>query len=189
MSTQHLIRVGVLGHVGRFDSADTTRYPRGRRVICRTGRGLEIGEVLAPNARTVPADILDGTIVRAMSVEDELLQARLEKDKQAAVEQCAEKITASGSTAVLLDAEMLFDATGLYFYFLGEVTPEVEALTGELAEVYEAKVQYGKFAAAVVEGCGPGCGTEDATGGGCTVCLTGCSLSKACGSAKAPPVS
>ena len=148
-----------------------------------------MGEVLAPDARAVPTDALDGTVVRAMSVEDELLQARLEKDKQAAVEQCAERIAASGSTAVLLDAEMLFDATGLYFYFLGEVTPEVEALTGELAELYEAKVQYGKFAAAVVEGCGPGCGTEDATGGGCSVCLTGCSLSKACGSAKARPVS
>src|SRR2546430_11543646 len=49
----------------------------------------------------------------------------------------------------------------LFFYFLGDVTPELEAYTGRLAETYEANVQFRKFTETLIEGCGPGCGTED----------------------------
>ena len=45
-------------------------------------------------------------------------------------------------------------------------TPELDALTAELAEVYEAKAQFRKFAETLTAGCGPHCGTE-AEGGGC----------------------
>src|SRR4051794_28895219 len=50
MPRHHLVRVGVLGHVGRFTSVDATRFPRGARVVVRTSRGLELGEILAPPA-------------------------------------------------------------------------------------------------------------------------------------------
>ena len=45
MLGQHFVRIGLLGSVGRFASADSQRYPRAARVICRTPRGLEVGEV------------------------------------------------------------------------------------------------------------------------------------------------
>jgi hypothetical protein len=82
--------------------------------------------------------------------------------------------------AVLMDVEHLFDGQTLLFYFLGEITPELEALTDELAELYELHVQFRRFAEAVTTGCGPGCGTEAATGGGCTSCGTGCAVAGAC---------
>ena len=47
MSAFHLVRFGLLGHVGRFAAVDAVRYPRRARVIVRSGRGLEVGEVLA----------------------------------------------------------------------------------------------------------------------------------------------
>ena len=77
-----------------------------------------------------------------------------------------------GLAAVLMDVELLFDGASLYFYFLGDVSPEVERLTDELAEAYEAKVQFRRFTEAVVEGCGPDCGTEAAAGcgDGCSTC-------------------
>jgi hypothetical protein len=37
-----------MGQVGRFTAVDAVRYPRRSRVIVRTRRGLEIGEVLTP---------------------------------------------------------------------------------------------------------------------------------------------
>ena len=37
-----------MGQVGRFAAVDAVRYPRHSRVIVRTRRGLEIGEVLSP---------------------------------------------------------------------------------------------------------------------------------------------
>jgi cell fate regulator YaaT (PSP1 superfamily) len=180
MGRQHLIRVGALGHVGRFTAVDAVRYPRYSRVVVRTGRGLELGEVLAPPAdETEPAGS-DGSILRGLTVEDQLLEVRLEKNRQAAYDACAHRLAELNLPAALMDVEHLFDGRTLVFYFLGEMTAELEALTDELAEVYEAHVQFRRFSEAVTEGCGPGCGTEAATGGGCKTCATGCAVASAC---------
>jgi cell fate regulator YaaT (PSP1 superfamily) len=177
LGRQHLVRVGALGHVGRFTAVDAVRYPRHARVVVRTGRGLELGEVLAApeGPDSGPAD---GSILRGVTIEDQLLAARLEKHRQEAFEACAARLQAMNAPAVLMDVEHLFDGRTLVFYFLGPMTPEVEALTAELAELYEAHVQFRRFTEAVNGGCGPGCGTDAAAG--CKTCATGCALAGAC---------
>jgi hypothetical protein len=177
-SRQHLVRVGALATVGRFVSVDAVSYPRGSQVVVRTGRGLELGEVLSPPGEQPDAPSPDGSIVRGVTIEDQLLAARLEKNRQAAFAACTARLAERSMPAVLVDVEQLFDGQTLLFYFLGEMTAEVEALTTELAELYEAHVQFRKFAEAVTEGCGPGCGTESAAG--CKTCVTGCAVASAC---------
>ena len=177
MYLQHLVRVGAMGHVGRFAAVDGLRYGRETRVICRTSRGLEVGHVLDSVACDGEAD---GTLLRAVTVEDDLLLSRLERNRDEAVEACSRKLEEKGLTAVLMDVEHLFDGESLYFYFLGEVTEELETLTSELAEAYETKVQFRKFTETLEAGCGPDCGTEAASGGcGEGGCAT-CSLAQAC---------
>ena len=178
MGRQHLVRVGALGHVGHFTAVDAVRYPRAARVVVRTGRGLEVGEVLAPPADGEDASPAVGSILRGLTAEDQLLSARLELNRQAAYEACAARLRELPSGPVLMDVEHLFDGRTLIFYFLGELTAEVEALTAELAEVYEAQAQFRRFADAVNEGCGPGCGTD--TAAGCKTCVTGCAVASAC---------
>lgn len=180
MATHHLVRVGALGHVGRFTSVDLARYPRRSRVILRTGRGLEIGEILAPPSDTDDIQRADGSILRGMTVEDELLETRLERNRLAALNACSERINELQLSATLMDVEHLFDGRTLLFYFLGEVTPKLEALTQELAELYETQVQFRRFTETVNEGCGPGCGTAEAEGAGCGSCGTGCAVASAC---------
>ncbi len=173
-----------MGHVGRFTSVDAVGYPRGRKVVLRTARGLELGEVLGPaDAAAVPGQS-DGSILRAVTIEDQLLEARLEKNRQAAFDACNERILASRLSATLIDVEHLFDGRSLFFYFLGDVPPELESLAGELAEVYDAAAEFGRFADTLATGCGPGCGTDEASGGGCTTCATGCAVAGACGTRK-----
>jgi hypothetical protein len=185
MARHHFVRVGVLGHVGRFTAVDATSYPRASRVVVRTGRGLEVGEVLAPYDDELPRGAADGSILRGMTVEDHLIAARLEKNRQQAFLACDDRLRHLGVEATLMEVEHLFDGRSLFFYFLGDVTPAVEAATGELAEAYDAVVQFRKFADTVVAGCGPGCGTEESSGQGCTSCATGCAISGACGSPRA----
>jgi cell fate regulator YaaT (PSP1 superfamily) len=190
MSRYHLIRVGAMGQVGRFAAVDAVCYPRHSRVIVRTRRGLEIGDVLAPpDDRSDAGDevhddgsaFADGDLLRGMTIEDELLSARLESNRQEAYEACARLLADHRVRAVLVDVEHLFDGQGLFFYFLGDVPPEVESFTGRLAETYEANVQFRKFTETLIEGCGPGCGTEEAKGqGGCDSC-TSCAVASACG--------
>src|SRR5471032_697032 len=139
MGRQHLVRVGALGHVGRFTAVDAVRYPRYSRVVVRTGRGLELGEVLDPPANSAEEERADGSILRGLTIEDQLLEARLEKNRQAAYEACAARLSELSLPATLMDVEHLFDGQTLLFYFLGEMTPELEALTQELAELYETQ--------------------------------------------------
>lgn len=174
----HLVRVGALGQVGQFMAVDLARYPRHERVIVRTGRGLELGEVLAPPGNAPDIARADGSILRRVTVEDQLLSARLEQNRQAAMAACAERLAAINSAAVLMDVEHLFDGRTLVFYFLGQMTEELEALTAELAELYETHVQFRRFTQSVNEGCGPGCGTDAAAG--CKTCVTGCAVAGAC---------
>jgi cell fate regulator YaaT (PSP1 superfamily) len=177
----HFVRVGVLGHVGRFSAVDSAVYPRGARVICRTARGLEVGEVLSTGDGNSPGSG-DGDLLRGMTVEDELLWDRIGRNRESAFEACTQLLGEHGVTEVLMDVEHLFDGQSIFFYFLGEPPSHIDELSRSLTDTYEAKVQFRKFAETVTEGCGPGCGTEEATGSGCGTsgCST-CSVATACG--------
>lgn len=169
-----------MGLVGRFRAADQTHYRRGMRVVVRTVRGLEAGEVLVPPEATEGAREGDGEILRGMTTQDELLAARMERRRDEAFAACQRLLAERGLVATLVDVEHLLDGQGLYFYFLGEVSPEVDACTAELAEAYEAEVKFRKFTDTLLEGCGPGCGTDEAKGqGGCSTCV-GCAVATAC---------
>jgi cell fate regulator YaaT (PSP1 superfamily) len=186
MSRHHFVRVGLMGHVGRFTAVDAVAYPRASRVIVRTGRGLEVGEVLGPAEEAAVRGATDGSIIRGMTTEDELLEVRLEKNRQKALDACAARLTERGISASLFDVEHLFDGRSLFFYFLGEVTPEIEEITAELAEVYDAAAEFRKFSETLATGCGPGCGTKAAEGqgGGCTLCAKACAVAGACGTSR-----
>src|SRR3954469_10362980 len=104
MSRYHLIRVGAMGQVGRFTAVDAVRYPRHSRVIVRTRRGLEVGEVLAaPSDEDPSLAKTDGALLRGMTIEDDLLVARLEKHRHAAYEACVALLAEHGIPAVLVD--------------------------------------------------------------------------------------
>jgi cell fate regulator YaaT (PSP1 superfamily) len=180
MSRNHFVRVGALGHVGRFTAVDAVRYPRSARVIVRTSRGLEVGEVLASCDEPVARGASDGAILRGMTVEDQLLEARLEKNRDRAFRACQRRLQDLRLDATLLDVEHLFDGRSLFFYFLGDVTPQVEAVTQELAQAYDSVAHMSQFAYTLAAGCGPGCGTDEAAGQGCTTCAAGCAVAGAC---------
>lgn len=174
-----LVRVGLMGQVGRFRPAAPVRARHGQRVILRTARGLEIGEFLGEcGAGTVPAMPIqgaDGDLLRLMTPEDELLAARLERRRHEAFTTCESWLKDHGFDAQLVDVETLFDGGAIYFYFLGDAPPASEALEKELGDHYAAKIRLGDFADLLEHGCGPGCGTEEAAGcgsssGGCSSC-------------------
>jgi len=175
----HIARVGVLGQVGRFTSVDAIAYRRGMRVVCRTSRGLEVGEVLAADSGDDSARQSDGSILRGVTLQDELLIARLEKNRREAFAACQSEIDRLGYQATLLEVEQLFDGRAIYFYFLGEVPSELSAWTQQLAETYDAAAGINRFAETLEHGCGPGCGTEEKAGG-CGDSCASCSIATAC---------
>ncbi len=183
MGAPHLVKVGLMGVVGQYQSPDFSIFARDAQVICRTSRGLEFGEVICSLDQGSDEDLNPvGEILRRVGSEDQLILERLERHRDKAFEACQNLIQERRLPGVLVDVEHLFDGESVFFYFLGEVDPRTEALTNELAETYERKVRFKKFAQTLAEGCGPDCGTGDSkcSSGGCG----SCALSGGCGSKK-----
>lgn len=187
MDTAHLVRVGALGQVLSLVSPEHVCYPRGTRVVVRTQRGLEVGEVLCPPGqggneapRASAGGAIsrnEGSILRRMTPEDELLAQRLAKNRLAAQAACEERLAELGIPLLLLDTEFLFDGQTLVFYFLGgEVPAEMEPILQELAEAYDSRAQVRAFAQTLLAGCGPDCGTTAGCTDACTACATGCAV-------------
>ena len=175
---QQLVRFGSLGWIGMFQSALHVQFPARTAVVCESPRGLEIGEVVNDESYSSEQPAV-GKILRTLSDADQLLWQRLERHRDRALRSCESKLRAQKIAATLLDAELTFDGQHLFFYFLGETPPELEQLTDELAELYQAKIHYRRFAETLENGCGPGCGSG---AGGCADGNCGsCPAQAACG--------
>lgn len=178
--THYAVRVGMHGQVGRF-AGGGTRYRRGMLVICRTARGLEVGQVLSPLQwiSSSVAEESDGRIVRLMAAEDQLLWNQLKQLAEDAHASCQAWLTESGLPDRLLDVEPLLDGRTLYFHFLDNMSLETECVIEGLVQVFQQTVASSSFAQLVEAGCGPGCGTDKAKGCGsaCSTCVTRCGVS------------
>lgn len=171
----YLCRFGCRGEVGRFRALGTEKLARGSDVLCQTQMGVWVGQILAPIDDDTPCDAL---ILRRMTPEDHLLEARLRKGRERAIRRCQQLIDQADLPVTLLDVDHLFDGRTLLFYFAGKVDAAVESITQELVEEYEGQVQSRRFAKLLSTGCGPGCGTGE--GNGCGGSCAGCVVAKAC---------
>ncbi len=174
----YLVKTGLMGLVGQFRSVDHQMYQRAQHVICRTSRGLEQGEVICQVEQETQRS--DGELLRQVSDNDQMILERIQRHRDKAFHACNRLIESRGLQATLVDVEHLFDGQSLFFYFLGKPDQALENLTLELAETYEAKVRFRKFAETLVNGCGPDCGTKE--GAGCGSSCGSCALSGKCGS-------
>ncbi len=183
MGMEHLVRTGLMGVVGRFDGGGFKHYRRDAQVIVRTERGLEFGHVICHLDDGQPSGLpVSGQILRRATSEDRLMLERLDRYRNQAFEACERLIQQRRLRGTLVDVEQTFDGQSIFFYFLGEVSPELESLTDELGKLYERKVRFRKFSETLANGCGPNCGTGDSGCGssGCGSCASsgGCGVRK-----------
>ena len=171
---QYFVRLGVMGTIERAHA--TTELDRGRRVLVRTPRGIEMAEIVA-DVRSEHAENAALQIVRPTSAQDEWMLRRLRKPRRDALRACRERLSDEGSNSVLLDAEQIFDGGTLVMHFLGEPDAVARRIGDEIVAEYERAAGTREFARLLSQGCGPGCGTQS---GGCATCQ-GCGSSQSCG--------
>ena len=172
----YFIKVGVLGEV-RLASA-MMAFTRGRRVVVRTERGIEVGEISAPCSDET-RHRLGSTgcrIVRPTTASDELLVKRLGRYRRYAIESCRIRLKDAGSGCTLLDIDQLFDGGTIIMHFLGEVDPIADAIAKDVTDQYESIVKTKHLANLLRDGCGPDCGTSAGCGSetGCGTSCAGC---------------
>src|SRR5262245_42757169 len=161
-SSEYLVSYGLTGELGRFGGPAGLR--RGTRVVIRTARGVEIGEVLRPASARLGALMGDAPA-------GEVLRATTEDDERQAAEQAARAAELLEGLPEALDCEVLLDGRTAVLQFAGaaaglrERAATLATSAGLTLSVYDAGT------AAEEGGCGS-CGS----GGGCGSggCSTGC---------------
>ena len=169
----YLVRVGYQQEIIPL-LAGAHSLARGEQIICRTPRGIEMGEVMAATNPEYIETSNASKYIRKARPEDELLWRQLTSLSIIASTACQSFLLKKDIPDVLLDVEPLFDGRTLYFHFLGTPSHETEQYVQELSDVYQKSVASSRFALLLEHGCGPGCGTKEktgcGTGGGCAVC-------------------
>lgn len=156
---------------------------RGRRVVVRSPRGVELAEIVSPlekggvTTATRSPDRTAYRILRPTNGSDERLIERLDRYKQEAILACRDQLSDAGSKTTLLDVDQLLDGGTLVMHFLGQPDPPAQQIADRIAAKYESIVRTHHLSELLTEGCGPGCGT--AAGAGCEGSCAGCS---GCGS-------
>ncbi len=123
MTNRYLVRYGRMRNLGEFAGLDGQEHPRGQRVVVRSDRGTEFGEVLcAATDRT--ATFLEnparGDILRVASPADLEREARLSEAQQAGYDACREFIARRRLQMDLVDVEPVFGGERMVFYYLSE---------------------------------------------------------------------
>lgn len=141
---RYVIRFGTTRAVGVFTPRGQDRYARGMRVIARTPRGLEAGEVLA-EASDEQAKKMEGApggqIIRPMTAEDDNEQTHIQSQEQAMFETCHSHVTRLSLPMQLVDVEHLFGGERLVVYYLAEERVDFRDLVKALASEFQTRIE------------------------------------------------
>jgi len=141
---KYIVRHGAMRLLGEFAAADCPPFDRGARVVVRTDRGQEVGDVLCPSTPQAVAYLPEptrGDIVRPMTEDDrrreELLRANAGKQFDAA----AKLVGAHKLQMQLVDVEPLFGGERLVFYFLAEKRVDFRELVRAMAREFQTRIE------------------------------------------------
>jgi cell fate regulator YaaT (PSP1 superfamily) len=131
--------------IGEFVAPPPLEVQRGTKVIVRTERGQETGEVLCPSTPQAIATIPDptkGEILRAMTSEDVTKQQLIERDIQKAeYAKAVALITAHKLAMQLVDVEHLFGGERIVFYFLADGRVDFRELVKSMAREFKTRIE------------------------------------------------
>ena len=142
---KYVIRYGVMRHLGVFSCRARDRYARGQRVIARTGRGQEAGEVLCEASEHVVGQMDEnpytGQIVRLLSADDEHELHKLRDQQGRERDVCAQRIADLGLEMQLVDVERIYGGERVVVYFLAEQRIDFRELVKVLAKELQTRVE------------------------------------------------
>ncbi|MCE9603564.1 MAG: signal peptidase [Planctomycetia bacterium] len=144
MSNRYVVRYGVMRTLGVFTTSRGETLARGNRVVARTERGLEVGEVLLEATDGVVERMTDprrGQVLRLMSTEDERESKRLLERQQREFESCKGHIAALKLPMELVDVEQMFGGERIVVYYLSENRVDFRDLVKVLANEFQTRIE------------------------------------------------
>jgi cell fate regulator YaaT (PSP1 superfamily) len=144
MTNRYVVRYGRMRNLGEFEGLDGQDHPRGQRVVVRSDRGTEFGEVLC-EATDRTATFLEnparGDILRVASPADLEHEARLSESQQVGFDACREFIARRRLQMDLVDVEPIFGGERMVFYYLSEKRVDFRELVKDLARALQTRIE------------------------------------------------
>ena len=144
MSKTYVVRYGQMRHLGEYAGLAGQDHPRGQRVVVRSDRGTELGEVLCP-ATDRTALFLEnpvrGEILRPATAEDLAAEARLAGAPEEGFAACREFIARRRLQMDLVDVEAILGGERMVFYYLAEKRVDFRELVKDLARAFQTRIE------------------------------------------------
>jgi cell fate regulator YaaT (PSP1 superfamily) len=144
MDTKYVVRYGAMRMLGHFESNNGDAHTRGTRVVVRTERGLEIGELLCPASERTGEWLTDdkgGQLLRAVTADDQRELARIREGEGTAFDTARRMIAERKLQMELVDVEHLFGGERVVLYYLAENRVDFRELVKALAGEFQTRVE------------------------------------------------
>lgn len=141
---KYIVRYGAMRFLGVFSARAKDEYARDDKVIIRTKRGLEVGDVLCEATDEAVNQLSDpayGSIMRGMSDEDEKQAQHLVNDIGREIETVRRVIAEIGLPMQLVDIEHLFGGERVVVYYLAEARVDFRELVKRLASELQTRIE------------------------------------------------
>ena len=156
-----VVRYGAMRSIGEFRHNSETPIPRGTKVVIRSERGVELGEVVVPicaecDRRHLTSDQLkqfirdngadypfrrDGRVLRLANPQDVIDYRHLEQSAKEAAAYCRQIIRDLSLDMRLIAVEHLLGGESLVFYFAAEHRVDFREMVRMLACQYRTRIE------------------------------------------------
>jgi len=140
----YVVRYGVMRLLWVFAAHGNATFRRGMRVIARTDRGLEDGEVLCDVSEVALGclkDPAEGQIFREMTAEDLRELARMKELAGRELEVCHRYVRQLELAMQLVDIEHIFGGERVVVYYLAENRVDFRELVKLLAGEFQTRIE------------------------------------------------
>jgi cell fate regulator YaaT (PSP1 superfamily) len=157
-----VVRFGAMGLIGEFSYGGDVKPGCGSKVVARTPRGLELGELLTTTCTNAGCgksvtrhEMLDfikvsggkdypfysnGKVLRIATMEDMDNQAKIEQSRHNLKTDARERVERLGLKMKVVDAEPILGGERLTFYYMADERVELHDLVGELGAHHRTRV-------------------------------------------------
>ncbi len=141
---KYVVRYGAMRFLGVFATRGNEKYKRAARVIARTNRGLEAGEILCEATDEAVRYLKDppsGQILRGMTAEDDNELDHLKAHEGHEFQTCQQLVQRLGLDMQLVDFERVFGGERVVVYYLAEQRVDFRGLVKELANELQTRIE------------------------------------------------
>ena len=141
---KYVVRYGAMRTLGVLSDRDNDRLQRGARIIARTDRGLESGEVLCgvtEEAQEQLQNAPQGQVLRTMTAEDHNEWVHIQAQTQQEFEICQRYVAELGLQMELVDVERVFGGERLIVYYLSDDRVDFRELVRKLASEFQTRIE------------------------------------------------